>query len=88
MAATVLVVDDDPHIREVVRFALDKSGFATLEAGDGRAALSALTLPKKSRRAASCTASMSSSVNPPRRRPISLTARIRLSVVFMNGGMS
>jgi two-component system OmpR family response regulator len=39
MAATVLVVDDDPHIREVVRFALDKSGFATLEAGDGKAAL-------------------------------------------------
>jgi two-component system, OmpR family, response regulator len=41
MAATVLVVDDDPHIREVVRFALDKSGFATLEAGDGKAALRA-----------------------------------------------
>jgi two-component system OmpR family response regulator len=39
MAATVLVVDDDPHIREVVRFALDKSGFATIEAGDGRQAL-------------------------------------------------
>ena len=41
MAATVLVVDDDPHIREVVRFALDKSGFAIVEAGDGKAALSA-----------------------------------------------
>jgi two-component system, OmpR family, response regulator len=41
MAATILVVDDDPHIREVVRFALDKSGFATLEAGDGKAAVSA-----------------------------------------------
>ncbi len=41
MAATILVVDDDPHIREVVRFALDKSGFATVEAGDGRAALRA-----------------------------------------------
>jgi two-component system OmpR family response regulator len=41
MAATVLVVDDDPHIREVVRFALDKSGFATIEAGDGRQALRA-----------------------------------------------
>jgi two-component system, OmpR family, response regulator len=39
MAATILVVDDDPHIREVVRFALDKSGFSTVEAGDGRAAL-------------------------------------------------
>jgi two-component system OmpR family response regulator len=41
MAATILVVDDDPHIREVVRFALGKSGFATLEAGDGKAALRA-----------------------------------------------
>jgi two-component system OmpR family response regulator len=41
MAATVLVVDDDPHIRQVVRFALDKSGFATVEAGDGKAALRA-----------------------------------------------
>ena len=39
MAGTILVVDDDPHIREVVRFALDKSGFATIEAGDGNAAL-------------------------------------------------
>jgi two-component system OmpR family response regulator len=41
MAATIMVVDDDPHIREVVRFALDKSGFATVEAGDGKAALRA-----------------------------------------------
>ena len=41
MAGTILVVDDDPHIREVVRFALDKSGFATAEAGDGKEALRA-----------------------------------------------
>jgi CheY-like chemotaxis protein len=41
MAGTILVVDDDPHIREVVRFALDKSGFATVEAGDGKQALRA-----------------------------------------------
>jgi two-component system, OmpR family, response regulator len=41
MAATILVVDDDPHIREIVRFALDRSGFTTLEAGDGKAALHA-----------------------------------------------
>jgi two-component system OmpR family response regulator len=39
MGGTILVVDDDPHIREVVRFALDRSGFATMEAGDGREAL-------------------------------------------------
>jgi two-component system OmpR family response regulator len=36
---TILIVDDDAHIREVVRFALDKAGFKTFEAGDGRAAL-------------------------------------------------
>ena len=35
----ILVVDDDPHIREVVQFALDKEGFDTLEAADGAQAL-------------------------------------------------
>ena len=35
----ILVVDDDPHIREVVRFALEKAGFSVAEAGDGREAL-------------------------------------------------
>jgi two-component system OmpR family response regulator len=39
MARRILIVDDDPHIREVVRFALEKEGFATAEAGDGREAL-------------------------------------------------
>ena len=37
--ATVLVVDDDGHIREVVRFALSAAGYVVLEAADGRAAL-------------------------------------------------
>jgi two-component system OmpR family response regulator len=37
----ILVVDDDAHIRAVVRFALEKSGFAIDEAADGRAALEA-----------------------------------------------
>lgn len=35
----ILVVDDDPHIREVVQFALDKEGFVTTEAKDGAEAL-------------------------------------------------
>jgi two-component system OmpR family response regulator len=35
----ILIVDDDPHIREVVRFALRGAGYLTEEAGDGRAAL-------------------------------------------------
>lgn len=36
---TILVVDDDPHIRDVICFALKKAGFATLEAEDGAQAL-------------------------------------------------
>jgi two-component system OmpR family response regulator len=35
----VLVVDDDAHLREVVRFALEKDGFRTAEAADGQQAL-------------------------------------------------
>ena len=33
--ATVLVVDDDAHIREVARFALARAGHAVELAGDG-----------------------------------------------------
>ncbi len=36
---TILVVDDDPHIREVICFALQKAGFVTLEAENGVQAL-------------------------------------------------
>src|SRR5271157_2825612 len=32
----ILIADDDPHIREVVRFALENAGFNTLQAADGR----------------------------------------------------
>jgi len=39
--ARILVVDDDAHIREVVRFALEKAGHEVGEAADGRAALDA-----------------------------------------------
>lgn len=35
----ILVVDDDPHLRDIVRFALAKEGFAVLEAEDGAQAL-------------------------------------------------
>jgi two-component system OmpR family response regulator len=34
-AKQILIADDDPHIREVVRFALEKAGFETEEAADG-----------------------------------------------------
>jgi two-component system, OmpR family, response regulator len=35
----VLIVDDDSHIRDVIRFALQKEGFATDEVANGREAL-------------------------------------------------
>lgn len=39
MAHRILVVDDDPHIREVICFALTKAGMTTEIAADGLAAL-------------------------------------------------
>ena len=39
MAHSILVVDDDPHIRDVVRFAFEKSGMAISIAQDGQEAL-------------------------------------------------
>lgn len=38
----VLVVDDDPDIRNMLVFALEDAGFKVREAGDGEAALAAL----------------------------------------------
>ena len=43
MTRHVLLVDDDPHIRALLAFAFDKAGFAVEEAGDGEAALVAVT---------------------------------------------
>jgi two-component system OmpR family response regulator len=39
MAHKILIVDDDPHIREVLMFALGKAGMETAQAEDGEAAL-------------------------------------------------
>jgi len=38
----VLVVDDDPHIRQLLVFALEKAGFSAREAEDGEAALASV----------------------------------------------
>lgn len=42
MGPDILVVDDDPRLREVVRYALSRAGFSIREAGDGAAALRAV----------------------------------------------
>jgi len=39
MPRTILVADDDPHIRQLLVFALAKAGLDTQEAGDGEEAL-------------------------------------------------
>ena len=42
MPRTVLVVDDDSHIRQLLVFALGKAGLETVEAADGEAALASV----------------------------------------------
>jgi two-component system OmpR family response regulator len=42
MPPVILIVDDEPHIRELLAFALGKAGLETREASDGEAALSAM----------------------------------------------
>lgn len=39
--ADILLVDDDPHLREVARYALAREGYQVREAGDGQRALDA-----------------------------------------------
>lgn len=41
MNGTILIVDDDPDIRDVLRIALGQAGYATIEAADGAVALQA-----------------------------------------------
>ena len=42
MAKTILIVDDSSSLRTVVKIALERAGYAVLEAGDGKQALTAL----------------------------------------------
>ena len=42
MQRSILVVDDDPHIRQLLVFALTKAGLTTREAADGEAALASV----------------------------------------------
>ncbi len=40
---TILVVDDDPQIRKLLRLVLEKAGFGVVEAADGRCGLKILS---------------------------------------------
>jgi two-component system, OmpR family, response regulator len=42
MTHRILIADDDPHIRELLAFALTKAGMETHEVGDGEAAIAAV----------------------------------------------
>jgi two-component system OmpR family response regulator len=42
VSQTILIIDDDANIRDVVRIALTQAGFQTQEAGDGREGLAAV----------------------------------------------
>lgn len=42
MPRSILIVDDDPHIRQLLVFAFGKAGLDTVEAGDGEEALAAV----------------------------------------------
>jgi two-component system OmpR family response regulator len=44
MSRKILVVDDDPHIREVIRFALEKAGMSVREAANGQEGLREVSL--------------------------------------------
>ena len=41
MPHRILVADDDPHIREVICFALERAGMVAVSVADGRAVLDA-----------------------------------------------
>ena len=43
---TIMIVDDDAHIRELVRYFLGRTGFEVIEAADGRDALARLESQK------------------------------------------
>lgn len=45
MAHRILVVDDDPHIRDIIRFACEKAGMKTTCAADGAEALRMFRAP-------------------------------------------
>ncbi|MEH3103789.1 MAG: response regulator transcription factor [Sphingomonas phyllosphaerae] len=70
MPRTILIADDDPHIRQLLVFALAKAGLDTIEAGDGEATLAA---------AASAPDLIVLDINMPRLDGIEVCRRLRAS---------
>ncbi|MFA5121537.1 response regulator transcription factor [Zavarzinia sp.] len=80
MLQRILIVDDDPHIRELLAFALAKAGYDCREAGDGEAALAAV--------AASAPDLVVLDINMPRLNGLDVCRRLRaqgeLPVLFLS----
>ena len=80
MPPTILVVDDDPHIRQLLTFALSKAGLDAAEAPDGEAALAAVE--------ASAPDLVILDINMPRMNGIEVCRRLRaqgdLPILFLS----
>ena len=74
----ILIVDDDPHIRELLAFALGKAGMSVAEATDGEDALAALR-----RRMPDL---MVLDINMPRLNGLDLCRRLRADGGALGGG--
>ena len=71
MPRTILIADDDPHIRQLLVFALAKAGLDTIEAADGEATLAAV--------AATAPDLIVLDINMPRMDGIEVCRRLRAS---------
>lgn len=67
----ILIADDDPHIRQVLAFALSKAGMAIVEASDGEEALA--------RAAADSPDLVVLDINMPKMQGLEVCARLRAS---------
>lgn len=80
MSHTVLIVDDDAHIRQLLAFAFAKAGLATAEASDGEAALASV--------AAQAPDLVVLDINMPRLNGIEVCRRLRaqgdLPILFLS----
>lgn len=80
MSHTILIADDDPHIRQALAFAFSKAGLATREAEDGEAALASI--------AAQAPDLVVLDINMPRMNGLEVCRRIRaqgdLPILFLS----